>query len=355
LREAILRDSTTLEDTQAAIRRVRATHEATIEPEFVEVDGEKFVEEIGPARQEFLAAVKDVVENMRPFWPLSIRQIHYRLLNKPPLKLTPQRSRFDVDKKYRYRNDQASYDALSRLCVSARYLNEIPFFAIDDPTRTFQHSPGFENVSEFLEDEMEEFLLGYNRNKQQSQPNHLEVFVEKNTLLNIVGPVCKQYYVPLTSGRGFAGPSIWRKMSERFDDSGKDQMVLLIVSDFDPEGLELARDAIRSLRDLWDVPIEYYRVAVTEDQIDQLGLHADFNPAKESSSRFQAFLEETGSNKTWECEALDPSYLRDELKDAIEATMNMQLFEGEIEQERADTEEIHNLRTELARNFGEIE
>ena len=45
-------------------------------------------------------------------------------------------------------------------------------------------------------------------------------------------------------------------------------MVLLVVSDYDPEGLALARDAIRSLRDLWRIPIAYHRVAVRQAQIE---------------------------------------------------------------------------------------
>ena len=46
------------------------------------------------------------------------------------------------------------------------------------------------------------------------QPIHIEVLIEKNTLVNIVQPVCREYYVPMTSGRGFAGPSIWHKTSQ---------------------------------------------------------------------------------------------------------------------------------------------
>ena len=92
------------------------------------------------------------------------------------------------------------------------------------------------------------------------------MLIEKNTLVNIVQPVCREYYVPMTSGRGFAGPSIWHKMWQRFRESQKERMALLIISDYDPEGFELADDAIRSLRDLWRVPIEGHRVAVTEDQ-----------------------------------------------------------------------------------------
>jgi hypothetical protein len=62
---------------------------------------------------------------------------------------------------------------------------------------------------------MERFLLGYHRNKQFDQPAYLEVLVEKNTLLNITRSVCREYYVPMTSGRGFAGPSVRYKMANR--------------------------------------------------------------------------------------------------------------------------------------------
>lgn len=38
------------------------------------------------------------------------------------------RSKFDPE--YRYRNDDRSYNALSRLCGSARYAGELPWPAI---------------------------------------------------------------------------------------------------------------------------------------------------------------------------------------------------------------------------------
>jgi hypothetical protein len=97
--------------------------------------------------------------------------------------------------------------ALSRLCVSARYAGELPWPAIDDTTRTYDHRAGFHSVSEFITYGMERFLLGYHCDKQFDQPVYLEVLIEKNTLLNITRPVCREYYVPVTSGRGFAGPS----------------------------------------------------------------------------------------------------------------------------------------------------
>ena len=56
-----------------------------------------------------------------------------------------------------------------------------------------------------------------------------------------------------------------RAVSEGFHASGKERFALLVASDFDPEGFELADDAVRSLRDLWRVPVDYFRIAVTRD------------------------------------------------------------------------------------------
>jgi hypothetical protein len=33
----------------------------------------------------------------------------------------------------------------------------------------------------------------YHRDKQQTQPVHLEVLAEKNTLFNIIAPICRKY------------------------------------------------------------------------------------------------------------------------------------------------------------------
>ena len=93
LREAILRDSTTLEDTQAAIARVQATMEPTTTPDYITVPGYKNVESVSESQSELLEAVQDVVARLREYWPLSIRQIHYQLLNDPPLWRIVGRSR----------------------------------------------------------------------------------------------------------------------------------------------------------------------------------------------------------------------------------------------------------------------
>ena len=344
LREALLRDSDAA-DTYAAIKSRREAS-MQVDTDFMEVEGAKAITPISDRRFPFLEAVEKVIEDLRSYWPLSIRQIHYRLLNDPPLKQTPKRSKFGLEH-YRYKNDDSSYNSLVDLLTSARYRGQVSMTCIDDPTRPQKTHGGWSSVAEFVQKEVEDFLVGYHRDRQQDQPRHIEVFAEKNTLYRIVERACKGYYVPFSIGRGFCSIPVWRDMAKRFEWSEKERMTLIIVSDYDPEGLELADDAIRSLG-LHGVPVDGHRIAVTPEQIEELDLAEDFNPAKESSSRYASFVDRTGDTKTWEVEALPPDYLVEQIKAAIEGNMNMEVYEAVCDQEEEDCDELCRIREEIA-------
>ena len=112
--------------------------------------------------------MKRVPKRLEYFRPLPIRQVHYQLLNDPPLISEPQKSKFDAEH-YRYRNDQKSYDALVELLKQARYSGEISMTIIDDPTRPQFVPWGYENVSDFIHSEVGGFLTGYCRSPQLDQ------------------------------------------------------------------------------------------------------------------------------------------------------------------------------------------
>jgi hypothetical protein len=345
LKEALLRTS----DAQDLRAAVKEYDEASmfVDCEFMAVNGSKIVEPVTDKKQEFLQAAVKCISDLHGYWPLSVRQIHYRLLNDPPLTLTPKRSKFDVER-YRYKNDDASYQALVRLLRSARYHGHVSMSCIDDPTRPQKCFGGFDNVAEFVNQEIDNFLVGYHRDRQQDQPRHIEVFGEKSTLRNMIHKACEQYYVPYSLGRGFCSTPVWRDMAQRFRQSGRKRMSLIIVSDFDPEGLELADDAIRTLGQLWDIPIDGHRIAVTREQIDDLNLATDFNTAKDTSSRYKSFVERTGDTKTWEVESLQPDYLVDQIQAAIEANMDLDTFNGVLEQEDAELDQLMTIREQIA-------
>lgn len=345
LKEAMLRDNSP-DDTYAAIRDYEEAS-TFVGVDFMDVAGCKNVLDVSEKKRPFLEAVQKVIQGLQKYWPLSIRQIHYNLLNDPPLISAPKRSTKRAEH-YRYKNNKMSYDALVSLLKSARYHGHVSMTCIDDPTRPQLTHRGWGCVSDFVQAEIDNFLCGYHRDRQSDQSRHIEIFCEKNTVYGMLSRVAKEYYVPLTAGRGFCSIPVWRNIADRFRRSGRDTMTLIIVSDYDPEGLELADDAIRSLRDLWALPVEGHRVAVNREQINELNLAEDFNPAKPSSSQFEKFVERTGGVKTWELEALPPDYLLDQVKAAIEANLNMDVFNAVLEEEVEDAHQLWSIKQSIA-------
>jgi ParB/Sulfiredoxin domain len=106
--------------------------------------------EISPAKAGFLAAVRQVIWDLRDYWPLSDRRIHYALLNNPPLIHASKPAS-------KYRNDVISYKALTDLLTRARLTRQIPFIAIGDETRPVTIWTVYPNVGPFVEQEVRAF------------------------------------------------------------------------------------------------------------------------------------------------------------------------------------------------------
>ncbi|HNZ32544.1 MAG TPA: ParB N-terminal domain-containing protein, partial [Smithellaceae bacterium] len=68
--------------------------------------------------QAFLQAAQRAIESEKEYWPLTVRRVHYLLLNAPPL-------RHDKKPGSTYRNDLRSYKALTNLLLRARLAGEI--------------------------------------------------------------------------------------------------------------------------------------------------------------------------------------------------------------------------------------
>ena len=177
----------------------------------------------------------------------------------------------------------------------------------------------------------------------QSQPNHIELVGEKNTILPILRPVASEYTMPLTIGRGYCSLPPRHSMAERFQESGKDQLILLIVSDFDPDGEQIAESFARSIRDDFDIDeIHPIKVALTADQVQEYNLPPILR-AKQTSSRYAKFTNEHGDN-VFELEVLPPDTLQQIVREAIEGVVDRDAFEIEIEKEREDAAFLEGAR-----------
>jgi hypothetical protein len=329
-----------------SLRQYRA-HAARVAVTTGVIEGEKVRAQITAAKEPFLSAIESIIDRLSDFWPLSDRTIHYQLLNDPP--------RIHASKPGSvYANDLKSYKSLCELLTRARLSGRIAFEAIHDPTRTVTTWKVHDSPGPFIRDELAGFLKGYRRDLQASQPCHLEIIGEKNTVGNIIRPVAEDYAIPFMLARGYSSLPPRHAMAERFDCSGKDTLLLLVLSDFDPEGDDIPQAFARSMRDDFGIEdVEFIKVALTGEQVEELQLRPG-PTAKAGSSRRRKFVEEHGEH-VFELEAVEPEQLQDILRSTIESVMDMDLFEGEQAKERKDAAYLAGVRSKLYETLSDLD
>jgi hypothetical protein len=308
------------------------------------IEGTKRRYNISDDKAEHMKHVLQIVEERRDYWPLSVRGVHYPLLNFHFVRgyYWPHRDEPDYGTKRTlyYKNDQGSYDATSDLITRLRLNGTIPWEAFDDPTRPATDLRPFQNVREFIREEVENLFDGYWRDLLQSQPHYVEVLVEKNTVYHMVTQMTRRYVIETRRARGFNAIDSLHDIHQAYLGSGKDRLVLIVLSDYDPEGQMILHDAGRRLRDDFGVNnLQIFPAGVTREQVERYQLQP-MNFAKETSSNHDWFVERNGGDGTVsELEALDPADMLADLERVIQSVLDLDLFnrEAAAEQEEAAT------------------
>ena len=320
----------------------RELSEYRIEQSFVdtaafEIEGVKHRCKITKAKIPMLNAIIAVLNDRRKFWPLSVRAVHYGLLNDPPLKHASKPAST-------YDNTKNSYEALVELLARARLAGQIPQSAIADVTRPVTIWKVFPDPRRFIRQEIDGFLKGYYRDLMQSQSHHVEIICEKNTVEPILRSVAGEFTIPLTSGRGFCSLPPRYGQAQRYRKSGKDKLILLFVSDHDPDGDQIAHSYARSMRDDFDIAdIHPIKVALTPEQIVACELPPVMT-AKMTSVNYDRFVEQHGDDTVFELEALSPTTLQEILTDAIESVIDTDLYNAEVDAEAKDAAFLDGVR-----------
>ena len=300
---------------------------------------------ITDAKQPMLDAILLILEERRKFWPMSDRTIHYALLNIKPLRHASKPDSV-------YENTLNCYKDCCDLLTRARLCGKIPMAAISDETRPVTTWRTNSTAGEFIRKELKDFAKCYYRDLLQSQLNHVEILVEKNTVEPIVAEIAEKYTIPMTSGRGFCSIPPRQQMLERFLRSGKERMVLIVVSDFDPEGESICESFARSMRDDFGVDIVCVKAALTYKQTQDLNLPPALQ-AKETSSRYAGFVQKYGDD-VYELEALPPEKLQELVDETVRSVIDVDLFNAELEKERVESQWIDVTRRRLMAAMSEV-
>jgi hypothetical protein len=197
-------------------------------------------------------------------------------------------------------------------------------------------------------------LKNYYRDLLVSQTNHIELCLEKNTLLGIIKPVAMEYRMPCSSGRGYASLPLRHDLVQRYRNSGKERLILLVVSDHDPEGNDIPHALARSIRDDFCVEkVDAIKVALTAEQVEDMDLPPIIE-AKRTSSRYSGFVEKHG-RYAHELEAIPPNRMQEIVRDAIDSVLDIDAFNHEVGAEKKDAARLMGTRAAMMAQFDNLD
>lgn len=273
-------------------------------------------------KAETLATVANANEIIRAYkeagYVLTLRQLYYQFVSRD---LIP--------------NTERSYKNLGKVVAKARMAGMISWRAIEDRNR---------GLSGFWYDEDElnaiQGLPDFIRFDRWQRLNvHLEVWVEKEALGNVISRACEPYFVPHLSCKGYLSASEAWVAGRRFmraAEEGK-ECILLHLGDHDPSGLDMTRDN----RDrVWTFSegsnVKVKRLALNMDQVDEHGPPP--NPTKVTDSRAAGYIEEYG-HTSWELDALEPRVILDLIQSEIEHHIDQEIWDA-VEEEENEKKEL---------------
>lgn len=210
--------------------------------------------------------LRAAIEALREHNPMTVRQVYYQLVSRHVIE-----------------NTRTQYQAVSNLLVDARKTGEIPWAWIEDRLRRPRTVGMWNDLSDFAETARR----SYRRDVWSTQPQYVEVWLEKDALSGIFEDVLSPYGVTLNVGRGFDGWDSIRNAAARYT-GRKRRTTVLYFGDFDPSG----EDMVRSLRErlcFFGISPKVIKCALTKDDIERYRLPPDFakrrTRARRSSSR----------------------------------------------------------------------
>jgi len=258
--------------------------------------------------------------------PMTLRQVHYRLV-----------SRDDIV----YPNTLSAYDTLSGWLRDDRLAGIVPWSWMEDRMRVARGWKGWDVPAEFLR----EALSGYHRDpwQDEAQDHYVEVWLEKDALSGIFSDTLGYYRVVLNVGRGYDSWTSIKRASERYllREDEDIATTVLYFGDFDPSGEDMHRSLIERLEELGARP-EVVKVALTHD--DARRLPGDVTKADDS--RAAAFVAKYG-NLAVELDALPVEELQGRIRFGVESIMDKEALEESHRLEREQREEMRELAEEL--------
>ncbi len=268
-------------------------------------------------------------------YSLTLRQVYYQMVARAIIP-----------------NNERSYKNLGSLINDARLAGLIDWYAIEDRTRNLRHRSHWENPAEIVAGAAYSYHVDY----WAGQENYVEVWVEKDALVGIVGQVCEKMDVSYFSCRGYVSQSEMWGAARRLGlqrQAGKN-IVLLHLGDHDPSGVDMSRD-IQERNILFEnYNLEFRRLALNMNQIEEYSPPP--NPTKLTDSRSNGYIDQYGY-ECWELDALEPQVISDLITENVLKYRDESIYQkvkAREERQKAQLEELSENWPAISRNWSQI-
>ena len=259
-----------------------------------------------------------VTDYQRKGYQLTLRQCYYQLVARDIIE-----------------NTEKSYKRIADLLDNGRKAGLIDWQAIEDRTRQIRGWSGYESPAAFLKSVSRGFMLDLWR----EQPCYVEVWVEKDALVDVVRKACAGTRTPFFSCRGFSSQSAMWRAAERFKAKQDKKCIILHLGDHDPSGLDMTRD-IQERLIYFGAGVQVQRIALNMEQVGTY--NPPPNPAKETDSRYKGYQLKYGV-KSWELDALRPEVIESMIDEHIKQNMDLTLFNETLQQEQEQEQELYQI------------
>lgn len=271
----------------------------------------------------------------RQGFSLTLRQVYYQMVARAIIP-----------------NNERSYKNLGNLISDARLAGLIDWGAIEDRTRNLRGNSHWSTPGSMVNSA----AYSYHLDHWKGQENYVEVWVEKDALVGIVGQICQKLDVNYFSCRGYVSQSeMWgaaKRLRSRIDQG--QNIILLHLGDHDPSGKDMSRDILDRLITFETYGVDFNRLALNMDQIERY--NPPPNPTKLTDSRATGYIDQYGY-ECWELDALEPQVISDLISKNVCKYRNDKLYNAILKQERKEKGLLEDLAENwpsIAQNWDEI-
>lgn len=293
-----------------------------------------------PAQIAWAEWFKNIVTKLQIQGKYHIRRIHYKIIGMPKPDGTP------------YQNTPADWTGIIRASDYARYIGLVDFDQIEDhknegvivqtiyepdkvytDLRIFSRSFTIGKITDLRDIIADNAFLSnvLKYDVQSRQPYHIEIWVEKSTLNDILIPLAKKVGATLVLASGQFSLTNVKDFFKRIENASK-PVRLFYLRDFDPAGETMPTAVARKIE--WfvrkhkpDLDVKLLDVALTHNHCIKFNLPRE--PMKRSDVYKGNFEERYGEGATEldALEALYPGKLEEILLEAVKPYFDEKLVE----------------------------